>query len=225
MNPALYTGELGTVWPHHRGLFHQPSLPSPAYGHVTVSRSNKVRQCFRAARTPLFILVGLALFGLTVEAYFIKRLYHLLPAVSTQTPNTTPGQDGHNLNLSCKPFAHVVADVHNGGWPTDSCGMDYKDGRLIVQKEGRYYVYSKVSLRDSSVIQHSVELSTPQYPKNITLMKSTKYSQTTHKEDVSSSYLGGVFHLCQGCYFFVKVNYMQNLQKNSYNNFFGAFMI
>lgn len=56
---------------------------SVADGHVGVSskpqKSNKVRRCFREAQTPLFLLVNLALLGLTIEAYFISRLYRLMP--------------------------------------------------------------------------------------------------------------------------------------------------
>lgn len=104
-------------------------------------------------------------------------------------------------------------------------GMIYKDGRLTIQKEGYYYVYSKVSFIDSGEFWHSVTLSTDRYPGNITLMRSKKRSSAS-KESRSNSFLGGVFHLYADDRIFVTVSSTSKImQNNSYENFFGAFMI
>lgn len=103
-------------------------------------------------------------------------------------------------------------------------GMIYKDGGLIIQKEGYYYVYSKVSFSDSGVFQHSVTLSSEKYLNNVTLMQSRKYSSAS-KESESNSFLSGVFILYAGDRIFVTVsNTSKIMQNNNYENF-GAFMI
>lgn len=102
-------------------------------------------------------------------------------------------------------------------------GMIYKDGGLIIQKEGYYYVYSKVSFSD--VFQHSVTFSNDKFIGNVTLLQSRKYSSAS-KESRSNSFLGGVFHLYAGDKIFVTVSSTSKimLHRNS-ENFFGAFMI
>ncbi|KAM7421886.1 hypothetical protein PAMA_010107 [Pampus argenteus] len=178
-------------------------------GHVVVvssktQKSNKVRLCLRAVRTPLFILMSLALFGLSIEAYFIRRLYYLINPISTQTTNTTGGH-------------HLIGN-------SDICGMDYKDGRLVVKKKGYYYVYSKaqVSVAATETFLHSVKFNYPYYDVDVTLMESNQLLLI--KQNVSS-YLGGVFYLHQDYQLFVKVFPEPDVQNNPFTNFFGAFMI
>ncbi|KAM7401576.1 hypothetical protein PAMP_016881 [Pampus punctatissimus] len=169
-------------------------------------KSNKVRLCLKAVRTPLFILISLALFGLSIEAYFINRLYYLVPPISTQTTNTTGGN-------------HLIGN-------SDICGMDYKDGQLVVQNKGHYYVYSKtqVSVRAREIFLHSVKVKYPYYDVDITLMQSNQLL-TTYEQNMSNSYLGGVFYLDQDCHLFVTVIPEPDMQNNPFSNFFGAFMI
>ncbi len=104
--------------------------------------------------------------------------------------------------------------------------MDYKDKSLIVQKEGYYYVYSKVSFLDTDVFHHSVHVKTKLYiGKSIPLLSSRKYSEGSSKIR-SNSYLGGVFHLNKDDALFVKVsNASKILRYKSFENIFGAYMI
>lgn len=54
--------------------------------------------------------------------------------------------------------------------------MGYNKGRLIVEKEGYYYIYSKVQFNaaECSLTQHKVMKDTEAYGKSIELMKSKK---------------------------------------------------
>lgn len=104
--------------------------------------------------------------------------------------------------------------------------MSYKDGSLFIQKEGFYYVYSKVFFQDFGKFHHSVKLETRLYSgKSITLLTSRKYSIKSNSVQ-SNSYLGGVFHLYEDDTIFVKVsNTSKVLRHKSYENIFGAFML
>lgn len=56
--------------------------------------------------------------------------------------------------------------------------MTYEKGRLIVEQEGYYYLYSKVQLNaaeDCKLIQHKVMKDTSAYGKPIDLMKSKRW--------------------------------------------------
>uniref|UniRef100_A0AAZ1XBV3 THD domain-containing protein n=1 Tax=Oreochromis aureus TaxID=47969 RepID=A0AAZ1XBV3_OREAU len=102
-------------------------------------------------------------------------------------------------------------------------GMIYEDGGLIIQKEGYYYVYSKVSFSDSGVFQHSVTLSSEKYLNNVTLMRS-RTDPSASKESGSNSFLGGIFHLNEHDRIFVTVSNTSKIMQNNYESF-GAFMI
>lgn len=97
-------------------------------------------------------------------------------------------------------------------------GMIYEDGGLIIQKEGYYYVYSKVSFSDSGVFQHSVILSSEKYVNNVTLMRS-RTDPSASKESRSNSFLGGIFILHEHDRIFVTVSNTSKVEN------FGAFMM
>ncbi len=104
--------------------------------------------------------------------------------------------------------------------------MDYKNGSLIIQKEGIYYVYSKVSFSASDFFSHSVDQKTDRYMgKSIPLLKSQTSAVKTGKRR-SNSYLGGVFHLHKGDAIFVSVSDTSKIPRHrSFENIFGAYMI
>lgn len=114
-------------------------------------------------------------------------------------------------------------------------GLEYRDGKLIVQKEGYYYVYSKLcySADHFNFIQN-VEKNTTRYLGNaIALLsyrrhdsKSAKSDNNSNKGTQNNSYLGGVFYLYKGDAVFVHVNNGSLVRLyQSADNFFGMFML
>uniref|UniRef100_A0A3Q1IWZ8 THD domain-containing protein n=1 Tax=Anabas testudineus TaxID=64144 RepID=A0A3Q1IWZ8_ANATE len=101
--------------------------------------------------------------------------------------------------------------------------MEHKDGRLVAKKGGFYHVYSLVTFEcNDKLFYHKVFQTNPHYPVDFSLM-SESFSQ--RGLFASSSYLSGVFHLCKGCYVFVKVSNTSNISQISTDTFFGAVMI
>nr|XP_046272459.1 tumor necrosis factor ligand superfamily member 14 [Scatophagus argus]XP_046272460.1 tumor necrosis factor ligand superfamily member 14 [Scatophagus argus] len=200
---------------------------------------NQRRQRSEVAQTLMFLLVSVALCGMAIEACFIYNLYRAQSESTALFSKLT--EDEHvttrpSILLPSKPVAHLTdgQDVVHGqqimGWSMDAepllYEMDYKDGNILIQKEGFYYVYSKVSFLDTDVFYHSVDLKTELYKgKSIPLLNSRKYSVGSSKVR-SNSYLGGVFHLHKGDAIFVKVsNSSKILRYKSFENIFGAYMI
>ncbi|KAG9337854.1 hypothetical protein JZ751_027505 [Albula glossodonta] len=105
--------------------------------------------------------------------------------------------------------------------------LEYREGGLVVQKEGYYFVYSKVFFTEPpcSTFNHMVLRRTPRYPEDIELMRS-KRSHCQQKKELLNSYLGGVFHLFKGDALLVKAqNHTLMSRQSSSDNFFGAYMI
>ncbi|XP_076609441.1 tumor necrosis factor ligand superfamily member 14 [Chaetodon auriga] len=224
--PPVYTVDSGTPWP-----------PVPP-------RLSKVRRRAGAAQTLLFLLVSVALCGMAIEACFIYRLYQHESGNSASSSKVIAGEDDNPpttrpsvIILPSKPVAHltdgqnVVHEKHIMAWSMDAdpllYEMDYKNGSLLIQKEGFYYVYSKVSFSDTDVFYHSVELKTKLYVgKSIPLLMSRKYSDKISNKMRSNSYLGGVFHLHKDDALFVKVSNSSKVRRyKSFENIFGAYMI
>ncbi|XP_056144406.1 tumor necrosis factor ligand superfamily member 14 [Lampris incognitus] len=207
-------------------------------------RFDRQRRGARSTQTLMSLLVCLALCGMTIEACFIYRLYHPDPVDSPSTHKSTqekedptPTENASPVILPSKPVAHLTDGerVRHGkqtlSWSMDAnplmYKMKYKEGRLVIQTEGYYYIYSKVFFVDTSAFQHSVNMVTPRYVGgHITLLQSRKYIQKTSTRAESNSYLGGVFHLNPGDAVFVSVsNTTLIIRSESYDNYFGAYMI
>ncbi|XP_031673816.1 tumor necrosis factor ligand superfamily member 14-like [Oncorhynchus kisutch] len=146
-----------------------------------------------------------------------------------------------------KPSAHLIGSSLLVGedsvvkWESDkglsafTYQMDYKDGHLVAQRNGHYYVYSKVHfVEDCFLFKHKVMRFTEGYKdKPLVMMKANRFhcpSQDSRPKKIShqnllNSYLGGVFHLLPGDIIYVNVDNGTLLRLGAEDNFMGAFMI
>lgn len=146
-----------------------------------------------------------------------------------------------------RPFAHLMGPSSAAGannvvqWIKEdeaiTQNMKYEKGHLIIEKEGYYYLYSKVQLNaaeECSLIQHKVMKDTSAYDISIELMKSKSFrcwtpkptsAKASVKEDLWNNYLAGIFHLHSGDKIFVTLENIQKLRPGLTENFMGAFMI
>ncbi|KAL6110357.1 tnfsf14 [Pungitius sinensis] len=137
-----------------------------------------------------------------------------------------------------EPFGqnNVVLWVNNAG-ETVTHNMGYKDGQLLVEQEGYYHLYSKLTLQcteKSCLIQHRVMKKTSAYGNDIELMKSKSVrcwtqsccsDKASRGEDLWSSFLAGIFHLQSGDRIFVTLENINTLRPGPTENLMGAFMI
>lgn len=131
---------------------------------------------------------------------------------------------------------NVVQWEHKGG-EAITYNMGYANGRLLVEKDGHYYLYSKVTLNaaeECALIQHKVMKATKAYDRSIELMKSKssrcrppKHTspRATAGEDLWNSFLAGIFHLQSGDEIYVTLEDIQKMRPGTTDNLMGAFMI
>ncbi|XP_073324675.1 tumor necrosis factor ligand superfamily member 10 isoform X1 [Pagrus major] len=130
---------------------------------------------------------------------------------------------------------NVVQWIHRGGEAV-TYNMGYNNGRLLVNKDGYYYLYSKVTINAAEnclLIQHKVMKETQAYGKPIELMKSKSFrcpkssSEMTTEvgEDLWNSFLSGIFQLQSGDQIFVTLEDIQKIRPGTTENLMGAFMI
>lgn len=107
------------------------------------------------------------------------------------------------------------------------------EGKLIIEKEGYYSVYSKINFKEDNIIfSHSVLRVTHRYVgKEITLLQSSRLHpkllrlKTDNNYLIDNSYLSGVFHLYKDDAVFVMVKNCTLVLSNSAENYFGVFMV
>uniref|UniRef100_A0A3B5KT10 THD domain-containing protein n=1 Tax=Xiphophorus couchianus TaxID=32473 RepID=A0A3B5KT10_9TELE len=223
-------------------MAHDPSVfvvDTHATRPAVPPRLGKQKKQSGVAQTLLFVLVTLALLGVFFEAFFIYRLYqseYVSITDSKEMPDTT---DPDGRLLPSKPVAHLTDaqdahhDPHVMAWSVIAepllYEMKYKDRHLIIQKEGYYYIYSKVYYSQGGAFCHSVMMRTKMYAgKGISLLEAREYLSKKDKEDksFSNSFLAGVFYLSQNDAIYVNVSSTkQIISHRSYENVFGAYMI
>ncbi|XP_034752303.1 tumor necrosis factor ligand superfamily member 10-like isoform X1 [Etheostoma cragini] len=275
--------------------------------YVTVHSGKKPRWA-RVGQRFLFLMVGLALFGLVVEGCFIYSLYkktqefslckshplchnmsnsqtsgqqvsvgvqftYLWPLcrhcraavcvgvfsfflfqggtmsqVGPKESNEIPTVRPHLEQVQQRPFAQLIGSNNPIGannvvqWEhkvgeTITYNMGYENGQLLVEKDGYYYLYSKVTLNaveECLLIEHMVMKNTSAYDKSIELMHSKSLRCRTPKpstakasqgDDLWNSFLAGIFHLRSGDKIFVMLKNIHKLLPGPAENLMGAFMI
>ncbi|XP_028460923.1 tumor necrosis factor ligand superfamily member 14 isoform X2 [Perca flavescens] len=210
-------------------------------------------------------MVGLALFGLVVEGCLIYSLYKktqnmsnsqtsgqqggtIMTRVGSKESNEIPTVRPHLEQVQQRPFAQLIGSNNPKGldnvvqWEhkngeTITYNMGYENGRLLVEKDGYYYLYSKVKLdviEECFLIQHKVMKDTTAYDESIELMQSKSFRCRTQKpltakasggEDLWNSFLAGIFHLRSGDKIFVTLNNIDKIRTGPAENLMGAFMI
>ncbi|XP_036421627.1 tumor necrosis factor ligand superfamily member 14-like [Colossoma macropomum] len=140
-----------------------------------------------------------------------------------------------------KPLAHLGAGSERPGadgvMPWNDTGeselheLEYKENKLVVKKEGYYYIYSKLCFdADEDLFNHFMLRTSHRYfGHSIHLLRYAyrgNNSKTLKKEGfIQNSYLGGVFHLIKGDAVFVVVKNGTVHLFSLADNYFGMFMV
>uniref|UniRef100_A0A8C5ESG1 THD domain-containing protein n=1 Tax=Gouania willdenowi TaxID=441366 RepID=A0A8C5ESG1_GOUWI len=210
-----------------------------------VPKRERAQRSCGVAQVLLFILVTLALCGLVVEAFFIYSLHQskyvsIIDSQKTHLIHQTIFIQNEKKKKSTHSFAFWVCvpggpeahqDQHVMGWNVNGEPLlheiDYENKRLVIQKEGYYFIYSKVFFTDSDTFYHSVQKHTVRYAEHsISLLLSRNYSPPSNKYYRQNSFLGGVFYLEKHDALFVNVTNTQKVVVyQAMENVFGAFML
>ncbi|KAL7883718.1 hypothetical protein SRHO_G00013760 [Serrasalmus rhombeus] len=203
-----------------------PPLP-PKPGQMQAQRRRN-----RMTQTMLYLLVSMALFGIVVEACFIYHLYKTKQSSELPQNEKTPNADARKgeqvmdhptvppkrtrpplFQKPLKPLAHLTAGSErpsaDGVMPwrgePELHKLEYKENKLVVEKEGYYYIYSKLCFdADDISFYHMMVMTTPRYmgPSPIELLRNRYHGDHTkplkNVGSIQNSYLGGMFHLLKG---------------------------
>ncbi|NP_001268924.1 tumor necrosis factor ligand superfamily member 14 [Danio rerio] len=214
-----------------------PLPPKPA------SRHRK-----EAIQTLLFILVTLALFGMAVEACFIYRLYSVKETIIRTDESHTamskqdkvvaePKKNRLGEMKPSKPMGQLTTGLRVNNevvlWHENHDSILHfikhksQEGKLIIEKEGFYSVYSKINYKEESILfTHSVVRNTQRFAgEEILLLQSSSLHPKIPRPSIENSFLNGVFHLYKDDAIFVRVKNCTIVLSNSAENYFGLFMI
>ncbi|XP_077069916.1 tumor necrosis factor ligand superfamily member 14 [Siphateles boraxobius] len=207
-----------------------------------------VRQRQKKIQTLLVILVVVALCGMTIEACFIYRLYSTKgQPTPPNEPQTAMRKQEKDAALSkhkelgemkpSKPMAQLTTgnSTANGVvlWNVNQESIQHQvklkpaEGKLVIEKEGYYSVYSKIHLLDDKITcTHSVLRSTDRYGSEILLLQSSRFHLKVQRPRITdNSFLSGMFHLYKGDAVFVRVKNCTLVLSNAAENYFGVFMV
>ncbi|XP_054461040.1 tumor necrosis factor ligand superfamily member 14-like [Anoplopoma fimbria] len=166
--------------------------------------------------------------------------------VGPEESNDIPKMLANLDQVQQRPFAQLIGADNPIGlnnillWvdkvgETVTHNMGYKDGKLLVEKDGYYYLYSKLTINASeecSLIQHKIMKVTRAYDNSIELMRSKSVRCPSHSkakasggEDLWNSFLAGIFHLQSGDGIFVTLENKNKMRPGPIDNLMGAFMI
>ncbi|XP_018925190.1 tumor necrosis factor ligand superfamily member 6-like [Cyprinus carpio] len=208
------------------------------------------RQRKDVIQTLLVILVCVALCGMAVEACFI---YHLFTSKENSTTPVEPQigmskqEKEHALTPKQKPLGEMkpskpMAQLTTGQEPVNGVVLWHEnhqsilhhvkhkanEGKLIIEKEGYYSIYSKINFQEDNIIfSHSVLWETHRYVGNeILLLQSSRlHPKLPRLRTIDNSYLSGVFHLYKGDAVFVRVKNCTLVLSSAAENYFGVFMV
>ncbi|XP_028671769.1 tumor necrosis factor (ligand) superfamily, member 10 like 4 [Erpetoichthys calabaricus] len=112
--------------------------------------------------------------------------------------------------------------------------MDYRDGEIIVLRDGLYFIYSQIyfwttpqvkEFQQQPFLQYVYRKTSYHDPILLSKAVVTKCWHEAAEFDLFSSYQGALFELTQGDRIFLKVTDVTAVSLNEESTYFGAFMV
>uniref|UniRef100_A0A8C8SKX0 CD40 ligand n=1 Tax=Pelusios castaneus TaxID=367368 RepID=A0A8C8SKX0_9SAUR len=134
-----------------------------------------------------------------------------------------------DLQLNSDVFPSTVLHWQKTGYAPMSNLITYKGGKLKVEKEGLYYIYSQVSFctkpTPGAPFTVFVYLNLPTESDRVLLKGQDTHSSSSVYCALQSTHLGGVFELRQGDVVFVNVTDSTQVNYDHGNTYFGMFKL
>uniref|UniRef100_A0A8C8SIH2 CD40 ligand n=1 Tax=Pelusios castaneus TaxID=367368 RepID=A0A8C8SIH2_9SAUR len=134
-----------------------------------------------------------------------------------------------SIQLNSDVFPSTVLHWQKTGYAPMSNLITYKGGKLKVEKEGLYYIYSQVSFctkpTPGAPFTVFVYLNLPTESDRVLLKGQDTHSSSSVYCALQSTHLGGVFELRQGDVVFVNVTDSTQVNYDHGNTYFGMFKL
>uniref|UniRef100_V9LKT8 Tumor necrosis factor ligand superfamily member 6 n=2 Tax=Callorhinchus milii TaxID=7868 RepID=V9LKT8_CALMI len=111
-------------------------------------------------------------------------------------------------------------------------GVRYKDGGLIINETGLFFIYSKIYFRNLICVkdlelEQTLFVRTSRYPKDMILMETKKNKYCVVKDTVwyINSYQAGIFKLHNGDHIYVNVSNTNLVSFDQTKTFFGLYKL
>ncbi|XP_078074195.1 tumor necrosis factor ligand superfamily member 6-like isoform X2 [Mustelus asterias] len=200
-----------------------------------------------------FVIVSMlfiALAGLMFGICYLRQLQHDVEQMKLKidgTPqNSAEKQTGAEELRIIKPKNEVKMAAHLTGKASTghsarlkweiylghafTQGIQYKDGALIINETGQYFIYAKVYFRgmecESNALHQTVVKRNEYYQKDLNLMEVNAVNYCSGSGTWGkSTFQAGIFHLSEGAQLFVKVSHPSMVSNDELMTFFGVYKI
>ncbi|XP_051868041.1 tumor necrosis factor ligand superfamily member 6-like isoform X1 [Pristis pectinata] len=217
------------------------TLPFP------IRRIEKKMGSITACSSLIVVMLFIALTGLTFTIYSLYHLQHQVTQMNqiNDNPQSTPQKligtaDKRETKNDIKMAAHLTGKETADGsdrlmWESLLGnafveGVTYKDGALVINKTGQYFIYSKIHFRGrecQTVPLHQTILKRDNtYLMDMSLMRvrEVNYCSGTGAW-MKSTFQAGIFHLNEGVELFVSVSNPTMVSPDELMTFFGLYKV
>lgn len=109
-------------------------------------------------------------------------------------------------------------------------GMVYNDSALVINKTGKYFIYSKIHFRgmncQSAPLHQTILQRDPTYQNDLGLMRVQEVNYCTgSRRWEKGTFQAGMFHLNEGAELFVSVSHPSSVSSDEFLTFFGLYKI
>ncbi|XP_072918524.1 tumor necrosis factor ligand superfamily member 6-like isoform X1 [Hemitrygon akajei] len=212
-----------------------------------VPRIEKKMKCIATCASLIAVMLALALAGLTFTIHSLYNLHREVAQINEingspqNTPQKLTGAAKKNkteddteraAHLTGKATAQhsdrLMWDIRMGN--AFMQGFTYRNGTLIINKTGKYYIYSKIHFRGENCplmpLHQTILKHDNTYQLDQTLMRVQEINFCSgHGLWRKTTFQAGIFHLKRGVQLFVQVSDPTMVSLDELMTFFGIYKI
>ncbi|XP_072368985.1 tumor necrosis factor ligand superfamily member 6-like [Scyliorhinus torazame] len=199
-----------------------------------------------------FVIISMlfiALTGLTFGTYYLHQLQQEVEGMKLKIDGTPQNRLEKQIGAeerTNKPKNEVKMAAHlTGKTTTDHSGrlkweiylghaflqgIQYKDGALVINETGQYFIYAKIYFRgmecETVLLQQTVVKRNEYYLNDLSLMKINVMNYCSGRGAWGkNTFQAGIFHLSEGVQLFVSVSHPGMVSTDELMTFFGAYKL
>ncbi|XP_067893908.1 tumor necrosis factor ligand superfamily member 6-like [Heterodontus francisci] len=217
--------------------------PVPLTGLKTEKKSGWLKVCHFV----IVVIFFIALAGLAFGMFYLHQLHQEVEQLKQKIngnpqkrPQMLTGAEDNEPNNEVKMAAHLTGkestdhsnrlmwEISLGHAFTN--GITYKNGALIINETGHYFIYAKIYFRgrqcEAVPLQQSVVKRNSNYQYDLSLMEITVINPCNAAGAWGkNTFQAGIFHLSEGVQLFVSVSHPRMVSTDELMTFFGLYKL